>query len=161
MTGTYLLWVSRLACLLGLSSTLLACSTVYRRGRFATGSRSTDWKGIASFLRSPLRMTSRLAIYALIMAPTVYAVRAFVESSPVRGLENVYVVRTLTPYDYWMRVGQTEFYAKFCADYEPQFSTGQTLRVLNYEDRGGCWSVNNTHPAYLILRDKEGNPIIR
>lgn len=50
----------------------------------------------------------------------------------------------------------TEFWAHFCDDYEPQFSPGMTLIVLTYQDMGECWSIKNTHPAYLIKRDKKG-----
>lgn len=51
------------------------------------------------------------------------------------------------------------FWAHFCHDYEPQFAPGMTLNVLTYQDYGECWSVKNTHPAYLIKRDKKGKII--
>lgn len=53
----------------------------------------------------------------------------------------------------------TVFWAYFCHDYEPQFSPGMTLTVLTYQDLGACWSVLNTHPAYLIKRDSKGKII--
>lgn len=53
----------------------------------------------------------------------------------------------------------TDFWAHFCHDYEPQFSPGMTLTVMTYRDMGDCWSVKDTHPAYLIKRDKHGKII--
>ena len=76
-------------------------------------------------------------------------------------LHNVYVIGYDSDYHYHMRTGNTEFWTTFCHDYEPQFSTGQTLLVLTYEDMGKCWSIANTHPAYLIMRDEHGTPILR
>lgn len=76
-------------------------------------------------------------------------------------LRNVYVIGYDTDYHYHLRAGNTEFWTTFCRDYEPRFSTGQTLTVLTYEDEGSCWSVANTHPAYLLLRDEKGRPIVQ
>ena len=53
----------------------------------------------------------------------------------------------------------TEFWVHFCEDYEPQFSAGMTLTLLTYQDMGDCWSVKNTHPAYLLKRDRKGKII--
>lgn len=77
-------------------------------------------------------------------------------------LHNVYVIKDVGRYEYHLQTEDgKKFWTTFCADYEPQFSAGQTLEVLKYEDRGMCWSVANTHPAYLILRDANGYPIVR
>ncbi len=53
----------------------------------------------------------------------------------------------------------TLFWAHFCHDYQPQFAPGMTLTILTYQDMGECWSVLNTHPAYLIKRDHHGKII--
>ena len=53
----------------------------------------------------------------------------------------------------------TIFWGHFCNDYDPQFAPGMTLTVLTYKDMGDCWSVKDTHPAYLIKRDKKGRII--
>jgi hypothetical protein len=50
----------------------------------------------------------------------------------------------------------TVFWVHFCRDLEPQFSPGMTLTVLTYRDMGECWSVKDTHPAYLIKRNPQG-----
>lgn len=77
-------------------------------------------------------------------------------------LHNVHVLRDIGRYEYWLEAENGQrFYSVFCTDYEPQFSKGQTLLVLKYEDRGICWSVANTHPAYLIERDENGKPKLR
>lgn len=107
----------------------------------------------------PIRIKASLLILALAIGIIGY--RVFF--TPTIGeLHNVYVIRDLNAYDYKMRTAEgIEFFTRFCPDYEPQFSAGQTLTVLKYEDRGACWSVARTHPAYLIKRDDNGNPIIQ
>lgn len=81
-------------------------------------------------------------------------------SGQIQAFKNVYVVKTLDAYHYRLRlVSGTEFVAHFCDDYEPQFDTAETLDVLTVEDFGECWSVANTHPAYLIHRDSNGRII--
>jgi hypothetical protein len=76
-------------------------------------------------------------------------------------LHDVYVMDVAPddPFRYHMRVDGHEFWTTFCSDYEPQFDKQQTLIVLTYEDFGSCWSVANTHPAYLIKRGPDGKPI--
>jgi len=56
-----------------------------------------------------------------------------------------------------IRKGQT-LHGTFCPDYEPMFSTGQTLNWLQYEDRHECWSLFDQHPKYLIRRNHDGSP---
>ena len=74
--------------------------------------------------------------------------------------ENVYVIRPVDDYSYWLRINGTATYAVFCRDVaEPQFDAGETIRVLNVRDYGACWSYKDTHPAYLMLRDEQGNLI--
>lgn len=75
---------------------------------------------------------------------------------------DVHVLQDVGQFRYQLQIGAgTPFWTTFCSDYEPQFSAGQTLKVLKYEDRGSCWSVAYAHPAYLILRDERGIPIVR
>lgn len=45
----------------------------------------------------------------------------------------------------------------FCPDYEPMFSSGQVLNVLQYEDRHECWELFNQHPKYFIRRNADGS----
>lgn len=90
---------------------------------------------------------------------------AAVDCAPAGGAlvctaANVYVMRDVGRYRYQLRFPNgLEVWTTFCPDYEPMFSAGQTLTILKYEDRGACWSVANTHPAYLILRDDHGKPV--
>lgn len=114
--------------------------------------------------RGMARVTSMLfAMTATAMlAATLYASYSNPGTPRIVELHNVHVLRDIGRYSYWFQSETgAKFYSTFCADYEPQFSEGQTLTVLKYEDRGVCWSVANTHPAYLILRDDNGKPIVR
>jgi hypothetical protein len=104
------------------------------------------------------------ALFALVvagmMASLLYASYRNPGTGKVVELHNVKVLRDIGRYDYWFQAEDgVKFYSTFCADYEPQFSAGQTLTILKYEDRGVCWSVANTHPAYLIKRGADGRPV--
>lgn len=80
---------------------------------------------------------------------------------PVFRFNNLYVATELDDYAYiFQKPDGTRFKGNFCHDYEPQFSAGQTLITLQYEDRGQCWSLLNMHPGYIIKRGYDGNPII-
>lgn len=80
-------------------------------------------------------------------------------TSKIVELHDVKVLRDIGRYDYWLETKDAgKFYTTFCADYEPQFSAGQTLTILKFEDRGACWSVANTHPAYKLRRNPDGTP---
>ena len=69
------------------------------------------------------------------------------------ALYHVKVLKTFDDYHYCLKDDRgTVFTTHFCEDYEPQFDAGMTLDVLTYDDYGWCWSVRNTHPAYLIHR---------
>lgn len=80
-------------------------------------------------------------------------------TNQVHELRNVRIVRDIGNYEYWMQTTETPFFTRFCNDYVPQFSAGQVLTLLRYRDRGNCWSIADTHPAYLIRRNKDGQPI--
>ena len=74
-------------------------------------------------------------------------------------MRNVHVLRTIDSYTYLMKSEEgTVFHAHFCTNYEPQFDGGMILDVLQYEDRGDCWDIRRTHPAYLIRRKPNGQP---
>jgi len=105
-------------------------------------------------------------VFCTIFIPALYFA---VRTKDVR-LHDVYVITYTDPFTYHLRAPipqsngterMTDFWTTFCNDYEPLFSTGQTLKVLTYEDRGRCWSVAHTHPAYLIVRGEDGRPILR
>jgi len=89
-----------------------------------------------------------------------WSAQSAVVTYPVFKLTNLYVAQELGDYGYvFQNPDGTEFKGNFCRDYEPQFSAGQTLIVLQYEDRGACWSLLNMHPGYLIRRNRDGVPI--
>ena len=124
---------------------------------------------VAAFLSQTLRKKSSglvriapllfLGTVTAMLAVTLYASYRNPGNSKIVELHNVKVLRDIGRYDYWFQSEDgTKFYSTFCADYEPQFSAGQTLIVLKYEDKGACWSVANTHPAYLIQRGQDGRP---
>lgn len=75
---------------------------------------------------------------------------------------NVVVLKMIDAYHYKMRDERgTVFVGHFCEDYEPTFGySGTILDILKYEDYGLCWSIRNTHPAYIIHRD-EHDQIVR
>lgn len=75
----------------------------------------------------------------------------------------VHVLRTLDSYNYLLRDDESKYpyHAHFCANLEPMFDGRMILEILKYEDRGDCWDIRNTHPAYLIRRDsKTGKPFL-
>ena len=75
-------------------------------------------------------------------------------------MHNVHVLRTIDDYHYLMKTEDgIVFHAHFCSTYEPQFDGGMILDVLQFEDRGDCWDLRRTHPAYLIRRDHNGRII--
>jgi hypothetical protein len=79
---------------------------------------------------------------------------------PIQTLRNVKVLRTLSEYEYSLQESDgTVIMVRFCTDYEPQFDAGMTLTLLNYQDRGNCWSLLDLHPKYTILRDDTGKVI--
>lgn len=57
-----------------------------------------------------------------------------------------------------IKKGQT-IHGTFCGDYEPMFSSGQTLDYLQYEDRHECWELFNQHPKYFIRRNEEHHAV--
>lgn len=120
-------------------------------------SQSWKWRGLARH-----EAAAATIVFALALVTAVAASYRSPGVPKVIELHNVKVLRDIGRYDYWFQTEDgKKFYSTFCADYEPQFSAGQTLVVLKYEDRGACWSVANTHPSYLILRDENGIPIVR
>lgn len=101
-----------------------------------------------------------MSVVVAILTATLTASYRNPGTAKIVELRNVKVLRDIGRYEYWLQTEQgSKFFTIFCADYEPQFSAGQTLLVLKYEDRGNCWSVANTHPAYLIRRDANGKAI--
>lgn len=117
----------------------------------------------AGWRRTKKPKASGSARYVPVVVAAICALVLIIAASRahVYQLHDVYVIGYDTDYHYHLRTGTTDFWTTFCRDYEPQFSTGQTLKVLTYEDLGSCWSVAHTHPAYLLLRDEKGVPIIR
>lgn len=76
--------------------------------------------------------------------------------------ENVLVVKPVGDYSYWLQINGNLVWADFCHDAgEPQFDRGETIKVLNVRDTGACWSYKDTHPAFIMLRDPQGNLIRR
>lgn len=137
--------------------------TIWRSGRPRSG---LDWTPSVGrwgrWRRSIIDSPHRPWYSALGFAIIVCCFLAFAATKPeVYRLTDVYVVGYDSNYHYHLRTKDADFWTVFCSDYEPQFSTGQTLRVLTYEDMGACWSVAHTHPAYLIERDEKGVPILR
>lgn len=81
---------------------------------------------------------------------------------------DVYVVSNPDgAYNYWLEAHDAfgkplpRMYLHFCTDFEPEFSPGQTLSILNVEHKWGCVSVANTHPGYRIDRSENGKPEIK
>jgi hypothetical protein len=82
---------------------------------------------------------------------------------PVVRYNDVYVIRPVGDYGYWMRINGNKVYVVFCQDFgnEPQFDTGETIKTLTIRDLGDCWSVKNMHPAFIMLRDDLTGELIR
>lgn len=149
--------------LVGLYFASLLAWTLWKRSRPTHAQRWMRW--VTRLRNFKERGTLRLAEVGMVIAAAAVVAALPMASYKYPGdgriveLHNVRVLRDIGRYDYWFQSEQgTKFYATFCADYEPQFSGGQTLTVLKYEDRGVCWSVANTHPAYLIKRGEDGKP---
>ena len=105
-------------------------------------------------------MCAVLAVGAALLIDSTYRANIVPPTPPgeEHQLHNLQVLSLgMDAYHYEFRDERgIEFWAHFCHDYEPQFSPGMTLTILTYRDMGTCWSVADTHPAYLIKRDKHG-----
>ena len=68
-------------------------------------------------------------------------------------------------YNYWLEAHDAygkplpKLFLHFCTDFEPEFSPGQNLSILNVEHKFGCVSVAKTSPGYRLKRTPEGEPI--
>lgn len=51
-------------------------------------------------------------------------------------------------------------HAKFCDNYNPPFSAGETLIWLRYYDRGACWDVKDKEYGYKFLVDDFGHVVL-
>jgi len=82
--------------------------------------------------------------------------------------DQIQILERFDAYNYQMRlihvrinsVQTTEFHARFCDDFEPPFSAGETLILLTYYDRGSCWELKDREFGYKFLRDAQGNVVL-
>lgn len=114
--------------------------------------------------KTPPLIPSAIKGILLLMIVTVGVLAHFAFSQAgVVEMHNVYVVRNVNAYDYELRTAEgVKFFTRFCPDYEPQFSTGQTLTLLKFRDMGACWSLGNASTGYLIERSViNDEPIVR
>lgn len=138
------------------------------------------WKGIASSSKgSHLSVTSTstwtnkpkagdsriapiwvitLCCASLIIIPTSIALAKYFARYPIYTLTGVQVISE-TSGGYWMEyrseaMGKLSFFARMCE--KPPFDPGDYLKVLRYQDRGTCWSLNSEHAGVIMRRDAEG-----
>lgn len=128
----------------------------------------------SSFLKEPTNSTSRWKTKGLVRTAALWAMAIFAAVAfgfvPVSNrlmadrlhYENVLVVQAVDDYGYWFQINGNLVWADFCHDAGiPQFDKGETIKVLNVRDTGACWSYKDTHPAFIMLRDPQGNLIRR
>ena len=86
----------------------------------------------------------------------------WIGSHPVMHYKNVYVLASVDDWSYWLRTDDgTTVYVTFCKDlgFQPPFDFGETISVMNARNMGSCWSLKDMHPAYVMLRDSNGELI--
>lgn len=86
------------------------------------------------------------------------------EEYPVVEMHNVEVEQAVGDLSYWFVNDQGKrLYATFCdtLGYPPPFDRGETILVLKFKNRGTCWDMHDVHPKYVMLRDSDGNLIIK
>lgn len=172
MTGSFSQWVPYFPWLVGCSFVLLALGIVLRREsrRYL---RDSELLKIVSELTATWRIKTRGYARALaLIAVCLFAVGMVVlavfsrrlEEFPVVEMHNVEVIEAVGNFSYWFRdeSGNRRF-ATFCdtLGYPPPFDRGETILLLKFKNRGTCWDMHDVHPKYVMLRDKDGDPILK
>lgn len=89
-----------------------------------------------------------------------YELRSRQLSSDTRVLADVLVLKKFTDSAFMLqtRDGQA-FKAEFCPDSKVNFERGWKIKVMTYEQRKGCKSINGHNLGFMFQKDAQGNPI--
>ena len=83
---------------------------------------------------------------------------------PVVEMHSVEVEQAVGDYSYWFRdENGKRLFATFCntLGYPPPFDRGETIVLLRFVNRGTCWDMHDVHPKYVMLRDKNGDLMVK
>lgn len=83
---------------------------------------------------------------------------------PVVEMHSVEVEQAVGEYSYWFRdENGKRLFATFCntLGYPPPFDRGETIMLLRFVNRGTCWDMHDVHPKYVMLRDKNGDLMVK
>lgn len=172
MTGYFTSWGPYLPWLLGTFVALSAFGIVLRReSRRYLG--DSELLKIVSEFRETLKIKTRgyaqglaiIAICAFAVAMVGMVVFSHkLEEFPTVEMHNVEVVEPVGDLSYWfIDESGKRIYATFCntLGYPPPFDRGETILILKFKNRGVCWDMHDVHPKYVMLRDKNGDLIIK
>ena len=137
---------------------------LYKADQQLTEKAAFEKLEIARDLSRRLRNRGASPWWPLVFACTTFVVLVLVAQRRTMKdftyLERLQILQRYDAYHYKMSHLGVPFDVKFCPNYEPQLSAGQTIVWIHYADLGRCWDILPEGYGYRLQRDAAGNPTL-